>query len=355
MAAGTMKNDNEYWILALSGGGARGLFTAAVLEELENAIGEPVARHFDLIAGTSIGGILALGLAKEIPSARLKALFDHSKEIFDPSCGFPRWPIFRARYRNEALKALLEDEEVFGKAIIGDLEHRIVIPSVNYTKGEPSFFKTPHHTNLRRDWQYRLVDVGMATAAAPTYFPIYSFANQDYVDGGLVANAPGLIAVHEALHFAGQPDVQRVHVLSIGTAGSGTAMDPALASNMGALVGFKRRRFWFSKGWGFRLFELTISSQEAMSNSMLGHWLGKRHYAIDAVPRPQQTNYLALDDVSDEAREALLGQAAIASQNHLTTDLVDKIRAHKPKAPVFFHGPNKNFTEPEAPHVFESQ
>lgn len=348
-----LDDDREYWILALSGGGARGLFTAAILEQLEKAIGFPVASRFDLIAGTSIGGILALGLAKEIPATELKALFDHSREIFDPSS--MRWPIFRARYRNTALKTLIEDDKVFGQAIVGDLKHRIVIPSVNYTKGEPSFFKTPHDQRLYRDWQYRLVDVAMATAAAPTYFPIYGFANQDFVDGGLVANAPGLVAVHEALHFAGNPDIKKIHVLSIGTAGGGTAIDPALAPSMGALFGLKRRRFWLTKGWGFRLFELTIRAQEAMSNSMLGHWLGDRHHLIDAVPRPQQTGYLGLDDVSDEARKAHLGQAAIASQNFLTAELINRIRAHEPRVPTFFHGPNKNSSEKEPTHGIEPE
>jgi patatin-like phospholipase/acyl hydrolase len=79
MAAG------EFWILALSGGGARGLFTASVLAEMEKAVGAPLAQHFDLIAGTSVGGILALGLAKEIKASELLSLFDHTKEIFAPS------------------------------------------------------------------------------------------------------------------------------------------------------------------------------------------------------------------------------------------------------------------------------
>ena len=337
--------DNEYWILALSGGGARGLFTAAVLQQLEKAIGAPVASRFDLIAGTSIGGILALGIAKGIPTGELRALFDHSKAIFKPRHSWMNWPILRARYRNDALKALLEDPKVFGNTTIGELAHRVVIPAINYTKGAPSFFKTPHHSTLYRDWQYRLVDVAMATAAAPTFFPIYGFADQQFVDGGLVANAPGLVAVHEALHFAGKPDIKSVHVLSIGTAGCGTAMDPALEHNMGALLGLKRRFFWLSKGWGFRLFELTIRSQEVMSNSMLGHWLGDRHHLVDAAPQPEQTDYLELDDVSDEARSALLGQAAIAGQNFLPADLVTKIGAHEPRAPTFFHGPNKNTSE----------
>lgn len=341
---------SDYWILALSGGGARGMFTASILEQLESALEAPIASRFDLIAGTSVGGILALGVAKEIPARGLLSLFDHSKEIFDPGCNLIRWPIFHARYRSEQLKALLESESVFGDAKVGDLKHRVVIPAINYTKGAPSFFKTPHDPRLRSDWKHRLVDVAMATAAAPTYFPIYGFASQYFVDGGLVANAPGLIAVHEALQFAGQPDFRRIHVLSIGTAGGGTAMDPAIDPNMGAIFGLKRRWLPFTKGWGLRLFELTVRSQEAMSFSMLSHWLGDRHHLIDAAPQREQTDYLALDDVSEHARNTLLGQAAIAGQNFLSADLIAQLRDHQPTQPTFFYGPNITSSTYETDH-----
>jgi len=351
--------ENEFWILALSGGGARGLFTAKVLEEMETVVGAPLASRFDLIAGTSVGAILALGLAKEIPTEQLAMLFEHDKDIFAPRCRLLSWPFFNTKYKTDALKALLKDEKCFGKTLVGDLKHRVVIPAINYTKGTPSFFKTPHHRELHRDWQHQLVDVALASAAAPTYFPIYGFADQHFVDGGLVANAPGLIAVHEALHFAGHPDVKTVHVVSVGTAGQGTSMDTGASNNMGILAsftglqpgglfqklvwGFKNRKDWgFRKGWGFRLFDLTINSQEAMSNSILGHWLGDRYYSIDTTPQQEQIKYLGLDDVSEAARKARIGQAAIAVQNCLTPTLIDRIRGHVPANPQFFYGSNKN-------------
>jgi patatin-like phospholipase/acyl hydrolase len=69
-----------YHVLALSGGGYRGLYTATVLAELETALGRPIACHFDLICGTSAGGMLALGLAAEIPAHELKALFEERRQ-----------------------------------------------------------------------------------------------------------------------------------------------------------------------------------------------------------------------------------------------------------------------------------
>jgi len=353
--------ENEFWILALSGGGARGLFTAKVLEKMEEVVGSPLASRFDLIAGTSVGGVLALGLAKEIPAKELVGLFEHDKEIFAPRCRLFPWPIFKTKYKADALKILLSDEKCFGKTLIGELKHRVIIPAINYTKGTPSFFKTPHHHTFRTDWQYQLVDVALASAAAPTYFPIYGFADQHFVDGGLVANAPGLIAVHEALHFVGHPKVDSIHVVSVGTAGQGTAMDTSASNNMGILssfMGFKSQRscifhkmayaiknwkdWGFRKGWGFRLFDLTINSQEAMSYSMLSHWLKNRHHLIDTNPQKEQIKYLGLDDVSDAARKARLGQAAIAVQNLLTPELINSIRDHVPGEAMFFYGPNKN-------------
>lgn len=336
MAAG------EFWILALSGGGARGLFTAQVLANLEKAVGTPLANRFDLIAGTSVGGILALGLAKEMPTEKLVALFDQADDIFTPRHSFLNWGLFGPKYCNDKLKVLLANEEIFGKSTIGNLKHRVMIPSVNYTKGTPTFFKTPHHPRLRIDWEYQLVDVAMATAAAPTFFPVYGFGNQQFVDGGLVANAPGLVAVHEAMQFADHADVNTIHVVSIGTYARGTAMDPKLGHDMGILLAPRNGWFPWARGWGSRLFELTINSQESMNNNMLKHWLGDRHHLIDGTPKPEQTNYLGLDNTSNESRKALLGQADVISQELFSTELLASIRGHEPSQPKFYHGPNKN-------------
>lgn len=334
----------EFWILALSGGGARGLFTAKVLANFERAIGGSLANRFDLIAGTSIGGILALGLAREIPAETLVTLFDHAEEIFMPSRNFfnRHLPFFGPKYRSVNLKVLLEKEDIFGSTTIGHLRHRVMIPSVNYTKGTPTFFKTPHHPSLRTDWEYTLMDVAMATAAAPIFFPVHGFGNQHFVDGGLVANAPGLVAVHEAMHFAGHPDVNTIHVVSIGTFARGTAMDPKLSADIGILTAPTSRWLLPARGWGFRLFELTINSQEAMSNSMLKHWLGDRHHLIDGKPKPEQTSYLSLDNSSMESRKALLGHADVISQELLSVPLLERIRNHEPLPPKFYHGPSKN-------------
>ena len=78
-----LATDRPLRVLSLAGGGFLGLYTAVVLEALEARAGEPLARRFDLLAGTSIGGLLALALAYEIPMARLVRLFtEHGSAVF---------------------------------------------------------------------------------------------------------------------------------------------------------------------------------------------------------------------------------------------------------------------------------
>ena len=78
-----LATDRPLRVLSLAGGGFLGLYTAVVLEALEARAGEPLARRFDLLAGTSIGGLLGLALAYEIPMARLVRLFtEHGRQCF---------------------------------------------------------------------------------------------------------------------------------------------------------------------------------------------------------------------------------------------------------------------------------
>ncbi|RWA51863.1 hypothetical protein AU476_20370 [Cupriavidus sp. UYMSc13B] len=164
------RNDFGFHILAISGGGFRGLFAALILAHMEEELGAPLARKFDLIAGTSIGGILALAIAAEIPLSRLVALFtDHGHDIFAPTVfGMRRprwlvdrlnWGVWSSKYTSAPLRQLLSAPDLFGDRTLGDLPHRVLVPAVNVTKGGPCMFKTPHHPNWKMDWKHRLVDV----------------------------------------------------------------------------------------------------------------------------------------------------------------------------------------------------
>jgi predicted patatin/cPLA2 family phospholipase len=118
-----------------------------------------------------------------------------------------------------APEATAERSGAFGEKTLGACKHPVIVPAINYSAGQPQLFKTPHHASFKRDHQFRLVDVALATSAAPAYFPRHTFNNNQYVDGGLYANAPGLLALHEAQTFLGQQP-EAMHLMSIGTMSS---------------------------------------------------------------------------------------------------------------------------------------
>lgn len=184
-------SSESFQILALSGGGYRGLYTATILAELERELGGPIARHFDLIAGTSIGGILALAIANEIPASSLVDMFvKKGSDIFKPRT---RFPLFKSSFSSDELKKVISATDLLGERLLGDCLHPVIIPAINYSTGKPVLFKTPHNENFRLDHLHKMVDIGLATSAAPTYFPRHFFQHNQYVDGGLFANAPGLL------------------------------------------------------------------------------------------------------------------------------------------------------------------
>ena len=180
MGAARKRQPGDFHILSLSGGGYLGLFTAIVLAELEQRLGRPIATAFDLIAGTSIGGLLALALALEVPADRLvRTLRREGTKIFSErpkpkSVVGKRLDMLRyatsPKYDTDELRRVL-DEIYSGSATLGDIpNHRVVVPAVNLTKGIAQVFKTPHHPRYDRDHGIPVRDVALATSAAPTIF-----------------------------------------------------------------------------------------------------------------------------------------------------------------------------------------
>lgn len=274
--------DDRFSILSLSGGGFRGLFTAQVLAELEEEAGKPIGRCFDLICGTSIGGILALAIGLEKPMTEVVAIMEECGSKIFPSrkkfCG-----LLRAKYSNVPLKDMAE--EIFGNHRIAESRHRLMIPAVNFSVGSARFFKTAHHESFKQDYKIKMSDVAMATSAAPTYLPMYELGDSSgyYVDGGLVANDPGLFGIHEAVHFLRQ-DNKKIIMLSIGTMGAEFRRDASKTPNAGLYT------------WGTGVFLLTLSAQEKMVDSLIGHQLGdERYHRIDESPTVEQKKNIDLD------------------------------------------------------------
>ncbi len=187
-------------ILSLDGGGIKGVFPAAFLASIEEEIQGSVGDYFDLIVGTSTGGIIAIGLGLGFTANDLLSFYENlGGKVF---AGKPLLRLLRqlgvSKYRPEPLEAALENK--FGDMKLGDSKVRLVVPSLNLETGEVHVFKTAHHPRFEKDWKESAVSVAMATAAAPTYFPSHTLScGTPLVDGGMWANNPVGAAVVEAV------------------------------------------------------------------------------------------------------------------------------------------------------------
>jgi predicted acylesterase/phospholipase RssA len=220
----------SYRVLALDGGGIRGLIPAEVLKEIETHTGRRIADMFDLVAGTSTGGLIALGLTK--PDANGKPAFSASDmcDIYlnQGATIFPH-SIFQdvktlhgladARYPAGPLEGVLAQH--FGDTMLSQALTEVVIPSYDISAPGPYFFKRFYAKNQTERWDTKMALVARATSAAPTYFDPAVIPSTDghsdhaLVDGGTFANNPTLSAYVDALWL--KKDIPRVVVVSIGT------------------------------------------------------------------------------------------------------------------------------------------
>jgi patatin-like phospholipase/acyl hydrolase len=317
--------------LALTGGGFRGLFAAQALQCMEEHIGHPIGRHFDLSCGTSIGGIVALAVAFEIPMKKVVDVFtDLGSTIFPPhkppegkvKIG---WDLYKHRNKPRYTSAPLREAiaSIIPKdAILGDALHPVAIPAVNVTEGRPQVFKTRHKPEWHRDWKLKAIDVALATSAAPTFFELAEVSGSLYSDGGLFANAPDLIAFHEAEHYF-SVHADAVRILSVGT----TTKSYSISFNAGRQFGVAD---WMQES---RLFSVMISAQQQFVDQLMAHRLGDRYLRLDKEPSQEQSSDLGLDVATPAAIQTLKALATKA-----TTDLVgnrlDSYLAHTPQLKI---------------------
>ena len=329
-----MKTD-RFQILSLDGGGIKGLFSAALLAAIEDDLGICISDHFDLIAGTSTGGIIALGLAAGLrPREMVSFYVQYGPEIFRQS----RWKrlthFWRSKHSNAPLKAALL--KVLKDKRLGDCEKRLVVPSFNLDKNEVYLFKTPHHSRLKRDWKVPLWKVAMATSAAPTFLECCKEVDRiRMVDGGLWANNPTMVGVVEALSLL---DVERgkISTLSIGCTNA--------IENRPS--GLDRGGLW---QWKSAAIDAAMCGQSHGIQGQTQLLLGQEN-AVRLNP-PVSAGLFALDRL-DEDR--LLSEAAHASR-YFTPVFEEKFMQHRAARFVPFYSesnPPKQFTE--SPNPIES-
>jgi len=308
----------------------RGIYSATYLSSVANSFarkrGVPqidIGAAFDLIVGTSTGGILACALAVGIPLDKVVRLYRlHGRAIFPlrvpkgigPQLVIQKWSRPPALKRGAAaLRAGLT--ECFGNTTLGDVyaaRHiALAITAVEMSQHRSWVFKTQHVPNsIGRDNCYTLVDVCMATTAAPIYRSLSVGNRPDgagsnvFADGGLWANNPVLVALIDALAMA--PAGRPIEVFSIGTC-QRPAGEQVKASKIDRGLGDWK--------FGSEAAGLSIDAQEFAFDHMAQ--MLKRHFnrpcEIVRFPREQipaaLMPYLELDDTRTEAMDALVNQA----------------------------------------------
>ncbi len=323
-------------ILALSGGGYLGLYSVRFLARLEAAAGKPIAQCFDLISGTSAGAIAALALSLEIPAAEIERIFiEHGPHIFPQinrpfrdmkrTLSFLR-SLMRPKYSDlvlrEAVASLIGEDRTLAAA-----RHRLALPLVNMTTGQVEVVKTPHLANWTHHAPFSMVEVALAAAAAPTYFPMAELNNSLYVDGAIFANAPDLIGVHEADYYMKVP-IEEIEVLSIGT----TTGNFSLPYSQGRNYGSAR---WLRGG---RLFATIMSAQQQLTQIVLRHQLGDRYLRVDTMRAPGLEYDLAFDGATPHGTKTILSLANHAFEEAMKRQrVVDMLKASAP-APIFYQG-----------------
>ena len=275
-------------ILAIDGGGIKGVFPASFLATVEDSIQDNVANYFDLIVGTSTGGIIALGLGLGLSAKEILAFYEKSgPRIFRGNrlLQWLRW-LGISKYRKAPLREALVAR--FGEQKLGDSKKRLVIPSLNLENGKVYIYKTAHHSRLERDYKEKAVDVALATASAPTYFPTHrSAAGTPLIDGGLWANNPVGVAVVEAITVLDWPR-HSLNVLSLGC-----TTEP-LHVNWGRRIPLGRLY------WAFKIVDVFMHGQ---SNGSLG----------TAKLLAGHDNIIRIDPVMPQGRFSLDGTEEICS------------------------------------------
>jgi len=286
---------DRFQILSLDGGGLRGMYTAAVLARLEEDLGIRIVDHFDLIAGTSTGGIIALGLGLGMtPREILEFYAAHGPRIFRDRTGLRSLRrISRTKYSAEPLRSALE--EILGDRLFGHSTKRLLITSYDIGVDDVHLFRTPHLATLARDWREKAVDVAMATTAAPTYFPGKALDGARLIDGGIWANNPAMVALTEAVGPLGLP-LDAVRIFSVGT----TTDLPHRSRRLdrGGLI-----------PWARDAVDVLMRAQSDSATKQIRHFLGR-----DRVLRVNSTVPTGLVKLDSVDADSLIGRAGHESR-----------------------------------------
>jgi uncharacterized protein len=323
-------------ILTIDGGGIKGLYSASVLAKFEEKTGKKAGDYFDMICGTSTGGLIALGLACNKDAKDLVDIYyKHGNKIFPSSDNriirffqniyrTLRQTFWYGKFSNKALKSQLDT--IFKNKKLGELDNLVIIPSFNLVNGMPRIFKFPHKEGeFFMDRNIPVVDAALATSAAPTYFPIHKYDNFLFVDGGVWANNPSLCGLLEAIeHFVGEgKEYDTIEMLSI----------PSISQPSGWIAGARQKRSFI--GWGSKLFQTSMDGQAYFTHFFLSKTLNKIvpnsfYYRLESPKLSiAQMEVIDMDKADSKALNTL---KALGDQDGVTY-------ANKPEVLRFFETP----------------
>ncbi len=296
--------DTTFKILSLDGGGIKGIFPAGILTYLEeNCLdGQPIGEYFDLITGTSTGGIIALGLGAGLTARSLFDLYvDEGQRVFPPeqraNSGrlVPR--LLSNRYDRAALDELLR--QTLGTRTLRESRYRLLIPATEARHGDPAVYKTPHHPGYFLDGDKPMAEVAAATSAAPTYLRPVVQDGYILLDGGIWANNPTMMGLVEALTCF---TVQRenILILSIGCGQDGFRINSKQTAGAGQ---FQWREIIY----------VAMHYQSLTAVNQAGLLIGRDK--VTRLDRLEGTEPIDLDDWA-KARDLLPNEARAVAEQH---------------------------------------
>lgn len=272
--------------LCIDGGGIRGLIPALLLAEVERRTAKPCYKLFNLIAGTSTGGILALALAIGIPAEEIVQMYrQEGGKIFSRPWWRRRvWNLFKERYSAAGIEAVLKEK--FAMRMMRECKTEVLITTYDLTDDRLQTFG--------RQGAYFLREIARATSAAPTYFPPAEIlsSTHSYVDGGIAANNPSELARDYCSElWPGEP----VATLSLGT---GSVQVKASAGGGGLFRNASD------------MFRIAMSSQSALADTAMRRRTNTPHTDKSSDSYVRLQAYLDpanahMDDTSPENIQAL--------------------------------------------------
>lgn len=294
-------------ILAIDGGGIRGLIPATILAQLEAAVGGPLARSFHVVSGTSTGGILAAGLALEMPASKLVDFYmKDGPGIFNASFYSG---IDGPKYTPDMLEAALKT--AFGDAQLSDLTHDLICPAYDLEARQGMLFKSWKAMGFEEPnpaaSDFLLRSVARATSAAPTYFSPAQAAAADgkkytLIDGGMFGNNPAAIALVAARRL--MPLAKRFLVVSIGTGENLTPITYADSAGWGLV------------GWGTKIIDIIFDAMGSTVEYELNQ--------IDGVSQLRlQSSLKGANDALDDASVTNLKNLQACAQRTLSERAAD--------------------------------